>query len=108
MPWWHATLSVDWRYKGPTELTSNQENSLLAGTHYIYGAKIKAYNYFDLAGTVKVLDGVSLRAGINNIFDKDPPALYEGQNNVFGNGNTFPGYYDALGRHIFFGLTADF
>jgi len=109
MPWSHATLSLAWRYKGPVELTNNQTNSLLhSTTTYAYGARLKAYNYFDLAATVRVLDGVSLRAGIDNIFDKDPPALYEGLNSTFGNGNTFPGYYDALGRHIFFGLTADF
>ena len=26
----------------------------------------------------------------------------------FGNGNTYPGTYDSLGRMIFVGLTADF
>jgi hypothetical protein len=26
----------------------------------------------------------------------------------FGNGNTFPQVYDALGRTIFIGITADF
>jgi iron complex outermembrane recepter protein len=25
----------------------------------------------------------------------------------FGNGNTFPGLYDALGREFFFGVTLD-
>ena len=108
MPWSNATLSINWRHKGPAEITNNQDNSLLSGTPYVYGAKIKSYDYFDLAGTVKVLDGVSLRAGINNLFDRDPPAFYEGQNSAFGNGNTFPGFYDALGRRIFVGLTAEF
>ena len=108
MPWSHATLSLNWRYKGPVEIDTNQSNTFLSGIQYIYGSRIKAYNYFDLAGTVRVLKGVSLRAGVDNIFDKDPPGLYEGQNSSYGNGNTFPGVYDALGRHIFVGLTADF
>ncbi|MBW4331637.1 TonB-dependent receptor [Stakelama sp. CBK3Z-3] len=108
LPWAPATLSINWRHKGPVELTNNQENSLLAGTTYVYGAKIGAYDYFDLAGTVKLYDGIMMRAGINNLFDRDPPALYEGLNSVYGNGNTFPGFYDALGRKIFVGVTADF
>ena len=100
-------LALDWRYRGSTKLSNNQEGPL-HGTEYIYGARIKAYSYFDLAGSVNVLKGISLRAGINNLFDKDPPVLYEGLNSAFGNGNTFPGVYDPLGRKIFFGLTADF
>ena len=47
---------------------------------------------------------------MNNLFDKQPPA--QDSNNYGatggGNGNTFPGTYDTLGRNIFLGLTADF
>ena len=107
-PWEGTTLSLNWRHKGPTELTNNQDNSLLSGTNYIYNARLKSYDYFDLSGTVKMHDGVVFRAGINNLFDRDPPALYQGLNSAFGNGNTFPGFYDALGRRIFVGLTAGF
>ncbi|WNO53415.1 TonB-dependent receptor domain-containing protein [Stakelama saccharophila] len=108
MPWAHATLSLNWRHKGAVELTNNQDNSLLSGTNYIYGDTIKAYDYFDLVASVRMRKGVSLRMGVNNLFDRDPPALYEGLNSSFGNGNTFPGFYDALGRRIFVGLTAEF
>ena len=75
-------------------------------------AEIKAYNYFDLAMTYKVKDGLALRAGVNNVLDTDPPLV--DANNLaisgppFGNGNTFPGFYDSLGRNIFVGLTANF
>ncbi|GAA4778700.1 TonB-dependent receptor [Stakelama sediminis] len=108
MPWSHATLSLNWRYKGPVDLTNNQSNPFLSGTTFVYGARIKAYSYFDLAGTVNVMKHFTLRAGINNIFDKDPPALYTAVLSSFGNGNTFPGVYDPLGRKIFVSLTADF
>jgi outer membrane receptor protein involved in Fe transport len=56
---------------------------------------------------------ISLRAGINNLFDKDPPVV-DGNNiglagvTQFGNGNTYPGVYDTLGRTVFVGITADF
>jgi outer membrane receptor protein involved in Fe transport len=74
--------------------------------------RIHAYNYFDLSFTYKVKDNITLRAGCNNLFDIDPPVL--DANNIgisgppFGNGNTFPGVYDSLGRQIFVGLTANF
>ncbi len=47
--------------------------------------------------------------GVNNIFDRDPPVA--GQQVVpagFGNGNTYPQVYDALGRYLFAGFTVDF
>ena len=75
-------------------------------------SKIKAYNYFDLAGTWTVRDGTTLRFGVNNVFDKDPPIVDTNNFGVssppFGNGNTFPGVYDSLGRTFFVGITADF
>ena len=45
---------------------------------------------------------------MNNLFDKDPPLLAAGLLQLFGNGNTYPGVYDALGRTIFVGATINF
>jgi outer membrane receptor protein involved in Fe transport len=66
-------------------------------------------SYFDLSGNWRVKEGLTVRAGVTNIFDRDPPisALAAEQVGV-GNGNTFPGVYDALGRQFFIGLTAEF
>src|SRR3546814_19394484 len=75
---------------------------------YVINSKIDAYSYFDLAGTVDVLENFTVRAGINNLFDKDPPAIAQGLLSSFGNGNTYPGVYDPLGRMIFVGVTAKF
>jgi outer membrane receptor protein involved in Fe transport len=50
-----------------------------------------------------------LRLGVNNVLDKDPPVI--GTSNlpgVYGNGNTFPGVYDALGRYMFATVIAQF
>jgi outer membrane receptor protein involved in Fe transport len=55
-----------------------------------------------------VFEDFTLRAGINNLFDKDPPAIAQGLLSSFGNGNTYPGVYDPLGRMLFVGLTAKF
>ena len=42
------------------------------------GLHIKAQNYFDLAATYTLWDHVNLRAGVNNIFDNDPPLITGG------------------------------
>jgi outer membrane receptor protein involved in Fe transport len=50
-----------------------------------------------------------LRAGVSNIFNKNPPLIDNNSapvNDV--NGNTFPNTYDALGRVIFVGGTVKF
>ncbi len=51
---------------------------------------------------------MTLRIGVNNIFDRDPPLISQASLGGFGNGNVFPGTYDYLGRNIFINLSADF
>jgi iron complex outermembrane recepter protein len=70
--------------------------------------RIKAVSYFDLLFTLPIRDTATLRIGVNNVFDKDPPLISQANLGGFGNGNTFPGTYDQLGRSIFVNLTADF
>ena len=70
--------------------------------------KIPAYNYFDLLFSLPIKDTATFRIGVNNIFDKDPPLISQSSLGGFGNGNTFPGTYDQLGRYVFVNLTADF
>lgn len=108
MPWMDANLSVNWRYFGSVGLSSNTDNKFLAGDKVNINGKISSYSYFDLAGSMTVMDGLKLRAGINNIFDKAPPAIAAGLLSSFGNGNTYPGVYDPLGMNLFVGLTLDF
>ncbi|MDB5467421.1 MAG: TonB-dependent receptor [Phenylobacterium sp.] len=112
---WPVTVSLDWRYIGKVKFDVNQSNVFLAdpfGRTDVPDAQIKSYNYIDLSGTWKVRDAITLRAGVNNVFDKDPPFLdsnnFPASGPPFGNGNTYPGTYDALGRTLFVGLTADF
>jgi outer membrane receptor protein involved in Fe transport len=70
--------------------------------------RLSSRDYFDLTLTARLAQRLNLRVGANNIFDTDPPL---GGGNIpagFGNGNTFPQVYDALGRYIFAGFTVDF
>lgn len=103
-----GTISLNWRYIGATNLTNNASDPFLTGTPSSFNARIKAYSYFDLAGTVKVQKGIVFRAGVNNLLDKDPPIIAQGLLASFGNGNTYPGMYDVVGRSVFIGLTAEF
>ena len=71
--------------------------------------RLSAQDYFDLAFTARLAQRLNLRMGMNNILDRDPPVA--GQQVVpagFGNGNTYPQVYDALGRYLFAGFTVDF
>ena len=43
------------------------------GAYDYYNAKIPAYNYIDLAATWNVNKILQIRAGANNVLDKDPP-----------------------------------
>jgi outer membrane receptor protein involved in Fe transport len=103
------TLSLAWRYFGGVKLSSLSDQPAFEG---LLGSeinrKIKAYNYFDLASTISFDKKLTLRAGVNNLFDKDPPAIAQGILASFGNGNTYPGVYDPLGRTIFIGATIEF
>jgi iron complex outermembrane recepter protein len=72
-------------------------------------AFLSSYSYFDVTAAVKLADKLTLRLGCNNILDKAPPII--GSSNLplpVGNGNTFPGVYDALGRFLFAEVTAQF
>jgi outer membrane receptor protein involved in Fe transport len=63
----------------------------------------KAYNVYDLVGWYDLDERVTLRAGVNNLFDKDPPLFTS-----YSNSNTDPSTYDVLGRRWFIGVRARF
>jgi iron complex outermembrane recepter protein len=111
---WDIDFSANWRYMSGVSLDFNQTNPLLQiyGTSVNGGpldpvdAHINDYWYLDLAADWNVRTGVDLHAGVNNVFDRLPPAVssYAGPVGVL-NDNTFPGVYDTLGRTMFVGVT---
>lgn len=103
-----TTVSGNWRYFGAVDLSSNTNNEFLQGDPVAINSRITAYSYFDLAATWKWVDSVEFRAGINNVFDRDPPVIAAGLLSSFGNGNTYPGVYDPMGRLLYFGMTVEF
>lgn len=109
-PWSGLELSGAWRYFGGVAFQGTSTNPFLAGPTHPIDVKLASQSYFDLAAQFKLHDHFTFRLGINNIADKEPPIVGSsaGGSNAFYNGNTYPGVYDALGRYMFAGITADF
>ncbi len=118
---WDVDLSAQWRHISGVALDIDSTNPDIGGGPAtcphggIHGvcdaidANIPAYDYFDITAVWHVWENVELRAGVNNVFDKNPPILDSNTFGIssppFGNGNTYPGVYDPLGRMIFVGGT---
>jgi outer membrane receptor protein involved in Fe transport len=101
-----------WRRINGVALENTSSNPLLAaglGLPANPGVHLRGEDYIDLGANYSFATHFSVRLGVNNLFDKSPPlsgAFYIGT--VFGNGNTYPQVYDALGRYAYVNLTADF
>lgn len=120
---WDVALSVQWRHLSGVKLDENTKNSNLNGLQQQYcanygicsdpvDATIPAFDYFDVSGTWTVRPGLELRFGVDNVFDREPPTVdsntWGESAPPFGNGNTYPGVYDSLGRTFFIGATAKY
>jgi outer membrane receptor protein involved in Fe transport len=91
---WALTLSAQWRYM--SEVDDADDNW-----------DLDEQSYLDMSGIWDLNEMVTLRAGVQNVTDEDPPFTDAGPS-IFGNGNTFAGVYDALGRYYFVGGTFKF
>jgi outer membrane receptor protein involved in Fe transport len=99
---WNVNVSGTWRYYSEV----NYGSSLTGAVSGRLDSTLDAMNYFDLSADWQVTDTVSARVGVNNVFDTDPPLSIAA--GTGGNGNTYPQLYDALGRYVFFGVSANF
>jgi outer membrane receptor protein involved in Fe transport len=94
---WDLTASLQWRYISEIEDLNVDQVDL------------DDVDYFDLSAIWDVTDFATIRAGINNLTDEEPPiAGSAAGSSINGNGNTFPGMYDALGRYWFIGASVGF
>ncbi len=117
-PWYGLDVSLAWRFFSAVKLEQLSQNpniSAPSGQTIANGgvsntdAFVPSVSYFDLTASMKVGSHVTARLGVNNIFDRAPPVI--GTTNLpltSGNGGTFPGVYDALGRYLFAEVTAQF
>ena len=110
-PWDHLALSARWRYLSAVHLDTNSSQAPLNNGFYdAYDNAIPAYNYLDLSASWQLGEYVTLRAGCNNVLDKDPPFLNDTV--IYGvvggaNQNTYT-VYDFMGRELFLTASARF
>jgi outer membrane receptor protein involved in Fe transport len=63
---------------------------------------VPAYSLFDLFGSVEVSEDLTLRLGVNNLFDKGLPFVASSQN------GTDTALYDPIGRSFYAGVRFSF
>jgi iron complex outermembrane recepter protein len=107
---WHVSTSLTWRYIGAVSQDNDSSDptlhfSTFNGYDYV-NARIPAFNYLDLEATWNVNGIVQIRAGANNLLDKDPP-LVNTDIVAGGAANTYS-TYDLFGRQLFLAFTAKF
>jgi outer membrane receptor protein involved in Fe transport len=106
---WDIDGSVNWRYLGGTKFTGNTTDPFYGNTPSIVDGKIPDVNYIDLTATYRWNSKLTVRAGANNVFDKDPPVISSGNSGTgLSNGNIYAGRYDCCGRQLFVGATVNF
>ena len=105
---WSWNVGGRWRYFDSVDIENTSSNPFLAPGDFNPPDKtLGARNYIDLFANWQINKNFSVRGGVNNVFDKDPPITSIG-NLPYYNGNTFPQTYDALGRNFFLNVTAKF
>jgi outer membrane receptor protein involved in Fe transport len=64
------------------------------------------YDRFNLSAGYEFSDAISMRFGIDNLLDKQPPVVGAQPGITNGTGNTNPSVYDVLGRSYFLSVKA--
>ncbi len=111
-PWAGLTLAARWRYIGPVDVDASSSDPQLNGDFQPGFGHIGGYDYIDLSGSIAWGSHFTFRAGVNNITDKSPPIVLNGNlsncPNTTCNDNTWVGTYDTLGRYLFVHVSAKF
>jgi len=101
--------SVRWRHEGGTQ-DGRINNTFVGNDRNVQDPAtlptpfIDSYNYFDLALSADISESIQLNAGVNNLFDKQPPILGSAAEQA----NTLPSFFDVLGRDFFVGVNFRF
>jgi outer membrane receptor protein involved in Fe transport len=103
---WNLDVSLNWRFFDSVDIDYSSNDDDLADPSLVFkqDKTLDSQNYLDLALVYTFAEKYTLSGGINNILDTDPP-LSGFVGTGYGNGNTYPQVYDALGRYVFFGLS---
>ena len=97
------SLSLQWRHVDGVKLAALDPKFNLTDTVSPANTKLPAQDYLDAATVFRARNGFELRLGVNNVLDRQPPLVVN--NTAAGggpsSGNTYPQWYDPLGRYIF-------
>ena len=103
-PRWHGLTSVHYRREGFEASLRWRFISGMTDPNAIPGyspTSTPNYSLFDLAGKLVLAKSLTLQAGIDNVFDRQPPTItYPGM--------TIPSVYDVVGRTFNLGMRAYF
>jgi len=108
---WDVSASATWRFIGSVKEDANTGNPLLANPNYAfdqYNASISTFSYLDLEATWHPTKILTVRAGVNNVLDKDPPLLVSQAGLVAGGTANTADAYDIFGRQLFVSFSAKF
>lgn len=107
--WTYGPAAVQLRWRHIDEMTQDAVARGEAPASDYMVPVIDAFDYFDLSGSYDITDSITMRAGIQNLLDKQPPKVGNDYGGTETNsGNTFPAMYDPLGRSFFVSATARF
>lgn len=100
-------VGYNWRYVSGAEVepqAGGKPNPFLPAY-----SSIDAYSYIDLSAVWNVTKNVRLNLSVVNAADKKPPIVGSTIGSTSTNsGNTFPAYYDAIGRYVTLGASIKF
>jgi len=101
-----VNVSLAWRYWGKIEVEPLSEINRRFFEAY---RKIPAYSYFDLGVSYNAPWNATITVSVNNALDKKPPVIGSTIGFINENGgNTFPQWYDSLGRYYNLGISFKF
>jgi len=102
-------FSLDFIYKvSQFDVSSNLTMRYIDGVDDLNNQNpidFSSYYYLDMNFSIDLVNDINFSFGINNILDKNPPLNGKSINYVPGNANTYPSYYDPLGRFIYLNIS---
>src|SRR5277367_6446760 len=111
-PWWGLDMTLRWRYIGPSNSDRTSSDPQLSQTYLASDSHIGGYTYLDFSASIPIGTAVNFRVGVNNIADKAPPVVANGNYsdcpNTSCNDNTWVGTYDTMGRYLYAHIQAKF
>jgi len=101
-----VTATLAWRYFSALDIEPLAE---VNGRYFPPYRHISAYSYFDVAASWESPWKLKFSLSVNNLLDKKPPLIGGDIGKTAENsGNSYPQWYDALGRYYNIGISFKF